>query len=58
MPTKALGRGITTTQIGYPLPAANTSTSDGSGGMRTLFNASDVVSPTNTGNGGIYQWGI
>ncbi|EDR02439.1 uncharacterized protein LACBIDRAFT_295409 [Laccaria bicolor S238N-H82] len=46
------GGGISTAQISYPVPAANTSTSSGSGGMRTLFNASGVVSPTNTGNGG------
>ena len=49
---KGFGGGISTAQISYPVPAANTSTSSGSGGMRTLFNASDVVSPTNTGNGG------
>ena len=36
--------------------SGSTSASSGSGGMRTLFNASRVVSPTNTGNGGIYEW--
>ena len=39
-------------QISYPVSVANTSISSGSGGTRTLFNASGVVSPTNTGNGG------
>ena len=38
--------------------SGSTSASSGSGGMRTLFNASRVVSPTNTGNGGIYEWGV
>ena len=52
---KGFGGGISTAQISYPVPAANTSTSSGSGGMRTLFNASGVVSPTNTGNGGGYD---
>ena len=53
MPTKALG-GKSTVQISYPVPAANTSTSSGSGGRRTLFNANGVVTPANTGNGGEY----
>ena len=45
---------ISTAQISYPVPAANTSTSSGSRGIRTLFNASGVVSATNTGTGGGY----
>ena len=49
--------GISTAQISYPVPAANTSTSGVSGGMRTLFNASGVVSSTNTGIGGGYTHG-
>ena len=49
---EGFGGGISTAQISYPVPAANTSTSVGSGGMRALFNASGVVSPTDTGNGG------
>ena len=52
---KGFGVGIPTAQINYPVPVANASTSTGSGGMRTLFNASGVVSPTNTGNGGGYD---
>ena len=48
---------ISTAQISYPVPAANTSTSSGSRGMRTLFNASGVVNSTNTGNGGGYTNG-
>jgi hypothetical protein len=55
--SKGFGGGISTAQISYPVPAANTSTSSGSGGMRTLFNASGVVSPTNTGNGGYDAYG-
>ena len=51
---KGIRGGISTAQISHPVPAANTSTSSGSGGMRMLFNASGVVSPTNTGNGGGY----
>ena len=54
---KGFGGGIPTAQISYPAPAANTSTSSGSWGMRTLFNASGVVSPTNTGSGGGYTNG-
>ena len=54
---KGFGRGTSTAQISYPVPAANTSTSSGSGGMRTLYNASGVVSPTNTGNGEGYTNG-
>ena len=55
---KGFGGGITTTEVSYPVPAANTSTSSGSVGIRTLFNESGVVSPTNTGNGGGYtDWG-
>ena len=55
---KGFGGGVTTTQVSYPVPAANASTSSGSVGMRTLFNASGVVSPTNTGNGGgCIDWG-
>ena len=49
---KGFGGGVTTTQVSYPVPAANASTSSESVGMRTLFNASGVVSPTNTGNRG------
>ena len=54
---KGFGGGISTAQISYPVPAANTSTGSGSGGMRILFNASGVVSPTNTGNVGGYNNG-
>ena len=54
---KSLEGAISTAQISYPVPAANTSTSSGSGEMRTLFNASGVVSPTNTGSGGGYTNG-
>ena len=49
---KGFGGGISTALISHPVPAANTSTSSRSGGMRMLFNASGVVNPTNTGNGG------
>ena len=51
---KGFGGGISTAQISQPVPAANTSTSSRSGGMRMSFNASGVVNPTNTGNGGEY----
>ena len=56
MPTTALG-GISTAQFSYPVSAANASTRSGSGGTRTLFNASGVVNPTNTGNGGYDAYG-
>ena len=54
---KDYGRSISTAQISYPVPVANTSTSSGRGGVRTLFNASGVASSTNTGNGGRYTSG-
>ena len=53
MPTKTLEGGKSTVQIRYSVPAAVQVRVAGVG-MRTLFNASRVVSPTNTGNGGGY----
>ena len=50
---KGFRGGILTAQLSHPVPAANTSTSSGSGGMRSLSNAG-VVNPTNTGDGGGY----
>ena len=47
---KGFGGGISIAQISHPVPAANTSASSRSGGMRSLFNAG-VVNPTNTGDG-------
>ena len=48
---KGFEGGISTAQISYPVPVANTSTSSGSRGMKMLLNARGIVSPTNTGNG-------
>ena len=52
---KGFGGGISTAQISYPIPAAITSARCWSGGVITLFNASGVVSPTNTGNVGVIR---
>ena len=54
---KGFEGGISTAQISYPVPVANTSTSSRSRGMRMLFHASGIVSPTNTGNVGGYTNG-
>ena len=51
---KGFGGAISTAQISYPVSAANTSTSSGNEGMRTLFNVSSVVNPMNTGSDGGY----
>ena len=54
---EGFGGSISTVQISSPIPATNTSISSRSRAMRTWFNASDVLSPTNTGNGGGYTNG-